>query len=241
MTGDMILKALFATCLIISGYLTYYFLSTSEKISNWIFRRYPYNTAEIYRFLFQKITGFLMLGVLPGIFFYSFFELSTTGYSVVQYVGNAGWLLLGALAGLILITTFFSSKAKEVHSVVPKMRLQNWRIDHLLLSMAGWGLYLLSYEFIFRQLLLFSWAEAYGSYTAILVNVVLYALFHLPKGKLETLGSIPFGIILCLVSLQSGSFLPAFLLHFTLAASTEIFSIYHNPGMYFNFKLIRNE
>lgn len=241
MIDAVFLKTIFATCLIIPGYYAYHFLSDSKKVSNWFSNRYTYERSEIYRFFYQKITGFVLLGVLPGILFFHFFELSTEGYSIVFFTDNLSWFSFYALLGVILIVTFFSAKAKEVNAVVPVMRLRNWKIIHLTFSMFGWGLYLLAYEFIFRQMLLFSWTEAYGSYTAILVNVIIYAVFHIPKGKLETLGSIPFGIVLCLVSLHAGTFLPAFLLHFALAVSTELFSIYHNSQMKVSFKLMGND
>ena len=241
MMENLLLKAVFATCLVIAGYVFYYFLSESAKISTRFSERYSFEQSEIYRFLFQKLTGFLFLGVIPFFLFFRFFALTKEGSFPGYFPEWKTDTLLAVLHLCVVILAFLSARKAEVHTVVPGMRLSSWKPVHVLVSLLGWGIYLLAYEYIFREILLFAWAEAAGIFPAIMVNVVIYAIFHLHKGKLETLGSIPFGIILCLISLNAGSFLPALMLHFTLAASTEVFSIYHNPAMYFNFKPAKDE
>ena len=146
-------------------------------------------------------------------------------------------LVMFILILLIVLTASLSVRKPDVMERVPRLRLEEWNIFYILTSITGWGIYLLGYEFIFRQLLLFTWAEAFGIVPAITVNLVLYAVFHLPAGWKETVGSIPFGLVLCLISLYTGSFWMAFLLHWTLSVSSEMFSIYYNPEMKFNLTL----
>lgn len=115
------------------------------------------------------------------------------------------------------------------------MRLSTWGQKEVLISISGWALYLLAYEYVFRGLLLFSTAEAFGAWPAVGINLLLYSVFHIPNGKKETLAAIPFGLVLCIVSLLTGSFWMAFLLHLILSTSTEMFSIHYNPDMRFQF------
>ena len=130
--------------------------------------------------------------------------------------------------------SYFAASKEDVYLRVTQMSVTRWDYKRLSVSILGWSVYLLGYEFIFRQLFLFTWAEAFGPVTAITANGILYALFHIPNGRKETLGTIPFGLVLCLISLHTGSFIAAWLLHLTLSLSATLFSIHHNPEMSFN-------
>jgi membrane protease YdiL (CAAX protease family) len=72
---------------------------------------------------------------------------------------------------------------------------------------------------------------------AVTLNVILYSLLHWRKSVREAIGAIPFGVVLCLIMLQTGSLLAPVLVHLGLSGSTEVFSFIRNPGM----KLVRNE
>jgi membrane protease YdiL (CAAX protease family) len=84
---------------------------------------------------------------------------------------------------------------------------------------------------MFRGLLFFSFIRFIGNLPAIVVNVFIYALVHIHKGFKETLASIPFGIILCLMTLSTGSIWAAFIVHIILALSNEWISFHLNPEM----------
>ncbi|MEZ5021390.1 MAG: CPBP family intramembrane glutamic endopeptidase [Bacteroidales bacterium] len=58
---------------------------------------------------------------------------------------------------------------------------------------------------LFRGVLLFGLAKPLGPVVATAVNVILYSAAHIPKGKGETLGAIPFGMVLCILTLVSGT------------------------------------
>jgi membrane protease YdiL (CAAX protease family) len=102
------------------------------------------------------------------------------------------------------------------------------------LAAGGWILYLTGYEFLFRGLLLFSCLEAFGMWPAVVINLALYAALHLPKGLKEATAAIPFGALLCYLTLESGSIIPAIIIHSVQAVSCEFFCILRNPDMKFN-------
>lgn len=83
-------------------------------------------------------------------------------------------------------------------------------------------LFLISYEFFFRGVVLFSMLIDAGEKAAIVLNVLLYMLLHSFSNRKELIGTIPFGILLCAVTLFYQSVWPAIILHVCLALSHEI-------------------
>jgi len=86
-----------------------------------------------------------------------------------------------------------------------------------LLNTLVWTGYLAAYEFMLRGLLFFPLLSHVGRLPAVAINIVLYAALHIKKGRLETAGALPFGALLCVVTLLTHSIWPAFLIHLNLA------------------------
>ncbi|HEY5690817.1 MAG TPA: CPBP family intramembrane glutamic endopeptidase [Cyclobacteriaceae bacterium] len=84
-----------------------------------------------------------------------------------------------------------------------------------------WIIYLLPYELLLRGLLLPHYLIRYNLIIAVLVNSGLYAFSHIQQGKREATGAFIFGLILCLLTLISGNFWSAFLIHLVLALSNS--------------------
>jgi membrane protease YdiL (CAAX protease family) len=82
--------------------------------------------------------------------------------------------------------------------------------------------------------LLFLCYYSLGFWPAVAVNIALYATTHIPKGAGETIGTFPYGLLLCYVTISTGSILVAFTTHFVMALSNDIFSIYHSKEMTFS-------
>jgi membrane protease YdiL (CAAX protease family) len=66
---------------------------------------------------------------------------------------------------------------------------------------------------------------------AVMVNVMVYAFTHIPKGRVEAFGAMALGFILCLATLQTGSFWVAFLVHVCMAWSNEYFALRTHPNI----------
>ncbi len=82
-------------------------------------------------------------------------------------------------------------------------------------------LFLLVYEIFFRGVLFWFSLQYLDLINAILINLFFYALIHILDSKKEILGSIPFGIVLCLFTYFSGSIWPAFIIHASLSLGYE--------------------
>lgn len=186
-------------------------------------------------FMSNKLAGFLILGLIPGLIVFLLFpsDISQLGFSFGK---NSQYWHLFALPVVIVGLNYFLAKKPNTMKRYPEMRFKEWTKSKLAVLISGWTVYLFAYEFLFRGLLFFSVYHSNGLAVSIAVNIFLYSAVHFPKGKAEMAGAIPFGILLCYMSLLTESILLPFLIHLSLAISTDFFSIYHNPEM----KIIRS-
>lgn len=81
---------------------------------------------------------------------------------------------------------------------------------------------LILYEIFFRGVLLAIFMEWFTMPLAILFNIILYAAAHAFGSQKEFVGSIPFGFLLCAVTVFNGSVYASVLLHLLIALPFEI-------------------
>ena len=180
----------------------------------------------IWRVHLKRIWGFIWLGVLPLLVILILDQGVSHGYGLLNIGSLPTWMLVMALSALIIVVNFFNSQSKSNLGRYPEIKLNKWSVYSILSSGVTWILYLIAYEFLFRGILLFSSMQLLQPITAITLNITIYSLFHLQKGQKEIIASIPFGIILCLLTIKSQSIWPAIFLHNILALSNEWLSIY---------------
>jgi membrane protease YdiL (CAAX protease family) len=101
----------------------------------------------------------------------------------------------------------------------------------LFINAVGWFLYLFGYEFLFRGVLLIPLIEPLGMWPAIAINIVLYSATHIPKGLDETIGAIPLGFVLCLLTISSGTIWIAFIVHVVIAWTNTFTALKFHPDM----------
>jgi membrane protease YdiL (CAAX protease family) len=77
--------------------------------------------------------------------------------------------------------------------------------------------------------LLFLLVDTLGVVAAIAINVMMYAISHVPKGLSETLGAIPLGLVLCILTLKSGTIWIAFFVHIALSFTNSLTALAHHP------------
>ncbi len=205
---------------LLTGYLLYIFVMNRIKSS------------AIGLVLIQKTIGILLISAFPLLIFYLLGNGSSVPGFRFRFTSFELWWSIG-LSVVVITLNYFSSKNSNNWKRYPQIRLNHWSISLITINSLIWMVYLLAYEITFRSIFLFLFADWIGLWPAIAVNVFVYALVHLPKGMKEAIGAIPFGIILCLLCWQSGSFLIAFIVHLVLALSNDYFSVYHNPALKF--------
>ena len=181
--------------------------------------------------LSQRILGFLFFGLVPATAVYIIFQGTFKQFGITTQNTGESLLWAALFAILIIPLNFVSSKKEENLRVYPQIRVKIWDVRLLITSSLSWAVYLLAYEFMFRGFLLFSFIPL-GLPLAIAINTSIYAFAHVHKGLAETVGAIPLGIILCMITFKTGNIWTAFLTHCTLALTNEWFSIYRNTEMH---------
>ena len=82
-------------------------------------------------------------------------------------------------------------------------------------------LFLISYEWFFRALLLTDLSSWVGARYGIIINVLLYALIHIHKSTKEVIGCLPFGLLVCVFTVWWQSLWPAIIFHLQIAIVNE--------------------
>ena len=209
----------------------YWFVSKSNKIKNLFYQKYDFDRASVNHIFFTKYFGFFSMGVIPTIVCTSFLPnitIENLGFTFIYdtTLFSALWIL--GLSALVIPLVYFSAKKDKNLINYPQIRAKKWTIRTVLINALGWFLYLFGYEFLFRGVLLIPLIEPLGMWPAIAINTALYSATHTPKGLDETIGAIPLGIVLCLLTISSGTIWIAFIVHVVMAWTNTFTALKYN-------------
>lgn len=212
----------------------YWFTSKSEKIKKRFYDKYDHDQASLKHIFFTKYFGFISMGILPTILCLVFLPKLTLAdlgltfiYKTAQF--SIFWIL--GLSVLIIPLVYFSAKKPKNLVNYPQIRAKVWTKKMVFINALGWFLYLFGYEFLFRGILLIPLIEPLGMWPAIAINIALYSATHIPKGLDETIGAIPLGFVLCLLTISSGTIWIAFIVHVVMAWTNTFTALKFHPEM----------
>ncbi len=167
----------------------------------------------------SQIIGILWLGLVPLILLKHDFLTLFSGLNI-----PAGSSLFLYILIFILVISMANKQSKNDSS-----RIQASTEDIINLSptfyiryFIGRSLFLFVYELWFRGFLLFDSINRIGMPTAVTLNVFLYALLHIFNSKKEMLACIPFGLLLCFLSILFNAAWPAIILHISFSLIYEL-------------------
>jgi membrane protease YdiL (CAAX protease family) len=140
------------------------------------------------------------------------------------------WLLLGAphgaqvavllcILGGAAFAVSLTAATQAVRKLKPGYGITSAAETYLFLR----ALFLIFYEFFFRAILLNYCMALMDVPLAVVINVLLYVAAHLFSTRQELFGSLPFGILLCGVTLYTNSIWPAVLLHLLLGMPYDMY------------------
>jgi membrane protease YdiL (CAAX protease family) len=209
-----------------AAFLTYHYTTSSVLLRKKFEEKFGEEKAKIGWVHFQRLFAVFCFGVVPLVILASQnIDFQSVGLNFNNFGTSLKWIF--GLGAVVVIMNYFAARTDDNLSMYPQIRMPApWPVSLKIASALTWAAYLLGYEFMFRGFLLFSCFEELDKTLAIVINVALYALVHLPKGWKETIGAIPLGIVLCLLTLQTGNIWIAFLVHVAMALSNEWWSLW---------------
>ena len=227
------LPAVLAIGAVTIGFIIYYFVMISEKVEARVRGQLDPVAGQARWVIFQRVWGGVVLGLFALLTPVIGLGKAPWDYGMSFSINGETALLILGLGVVIVVMNLFraGSPANLVH--YPQIRLPEWNWRLLLMSSGGWIVYLLGYELMFRGFLLYGCIEVIGIWPAIAINAAIYSFAHFFKGIGETVGAIPFGVIICVLTLYTGNFMLAFIVHCFLALSNQTVAMWKHPEMRF--------
>lgn len=214
------------------SFIAFWFISHSEQVKAYFLNKNDADTASLKHFLYMKSSGFIVFGIIPLILCLLFIpNMTIEDYGLNFSMKTLGFTLIWAVGLSIIVIPFVNKNAKNPanYKIYPQIKSKKWNKNLMIKSLIGWLVYLLGYELLFRGVLLFPLLEQLGLWPAITINTALYSATHIPKGLNEALSAIPFGIILCLLTIASGNIIIAVVVHIAIAWTNNLATVMNHP------------
>jgi membrane protease YdiL (CAAX protease family) len=216
---------------IVLFYLYYYF-AHSVFLKNYVEKITPKPLRILSLFFIRKLSGFLLLGVIPGILYYFFVDNSFEKFGMSRSMFQSNILIILLLTGIIVSILFVARKTRKQGNSL-QLDIKEWTLLLFSFNTIGWIVYLVGYEFLFRGILLFECSASFGFWPAIAINVVLYSAIHMVNGKEQATGALVFGTVACYFTLTAGTILIPIFMHISLSIFSDYFSIRFNNELSF--------
>ena len=220
------LNAILSISAVTLAYCIYYFAWNSASLRNYFDKKWGEESAKINWIYFIRWQGVFFFGLVPlAICFAQGIDLQAVGLSFKNPVPTLLWTL--GLSAVVTVLNYFAARSPDNLAMYAMIRTRLPWPRHLRLNSAlPWAAYLLAYEFAFRGFLFFTCLEVMPLNLAIAVNIALYVLVHIAKGWKEAVGAVPLGIVLCLLTQQTGTIWIDVLVHVAMAWGNEWWSYY---------------
>lgn len=225
------LPAILGITAVTLAFIAYYFVMISPKIERKLRENRSEEEGQARWVIFQRIWGGTILGLAALLTPVLGLGKSPFEYGMSPILSGEAALIVAALGALIVLINAFRAGKPANLIQYPQIRSSKWDGMLLFKSSIGWIIYLLGYELMFRGFFLFACIETMGIWPAIAINTAIYSFAHFFKGIGETIGAIPFGLIVCVLTLYTGNFMVAFLVHCFLALSNQTIAMMAHKGM----------
>ena len=206
------------------SFFLYYYIAHSKILKNSFQSKGDGVQQKKLLFFTKKLSGFIFMGLLPGVFYYSFkgSQSPDFGLTYTHFTSNLPTIL--GLMAIIVAILFINYKLNPDFNTL-QIKAKNWTPSLFAVNAFGWIIYLIAYEFLFRGILLFECNALLGFWPAIAINVAIYAAIHMVNGKDQAIGALIFGTIACYFTLTRGTILIPVFMHITLSLAADLFSI----------------
>jgi membrane protease YdiL (CAAX protease family) len=200
------------------------------------FTNHSFNEASWKHVFFTKLVGFFAMGIIPTaicLIFLPEYTLADYGLTIIPDTTVFSLMWIVGLSILVIPLVIFSAKKPKNLANYPQIRSTLWNKKIYVVNLIGWALYLFGYEFLFRGILLIPIEDTLGLWIAVAINVAMYSATHIPKGLDETIGAIPLGFVLCLLTLASGTIWIAYIVHVVMAWTNSLTALKYHPEIHY--------
>lgn len=176
----------------------------------------------------EIINGLMIISALP-IIIYSIlkkrFFLSDFGFSFGKVKTALLFTLICSVAAVLI--AYFASFNPQFKHVYPLIREMKSSTPAFIRYEIGFFLFFFLWEFFFRGAMLFAFIKSSDNIAlAIILQSAIFAFAHLGKPGLETISSLFGGLILGFLVYRIKTFMPAAIIHFVLALTMDVISVY---------------
>ena len=181
----------------------------------------PSRYSGLYGHLYWYFSAVVLLGVIPLLLLrLSGGDLKRFGLRLGRV--REGLTYSGIALAAMLPVVFVAASFPSFQTKYPLCYSAADSLTHLLIYEAAYFLYYFAWEFFFRGFLLFSLERRICAVYAVLVQIVPFALLHIGKPEMETIGSVFAGIALGVLALRTRSVLYCVLLHGLVAWAMDL-------------------
>ena len=213
-------------------FLLYWFVAYSESYRRFLSVYTPAERVDVFLPFYQKGLGILLIGIIPMAVLWTYSADFFKDYGIMPPENlKATFLWIISFGVLLAVIPFFSSRKQEMQAMYPQVRIHRWSAKLFTVNALVWAVYLYAYEFLFRSFLLCSLLMSLETAPAIVITTAISVATHMPKGAVETFGTIPFSIMLCMAMVSTGSIWAGFIIHLALALSNDFWALFFNPEM----------
>ncbi len=184
--------------------------------------------------LISILSGFVLLGIIPMLMIRFVFKQSFREYGLGLGNVRLGMKMFLIIAVIWFPLTYFSARRPELSREYPLIyqglssaqikAVFRWRtfIAFELL----YSLFFFTVEFIYRGYMLLGLEKRFGNY-AVLIQMIPYTLWHLPKPTTELLATPPWGFAVGALGLRIRSMWYAFAVHWLANVIMDILILHH--------------
>jgi membrane protease YdiL (CAAX protease family) len=232
--SEQLLRVFIPVVVGLIAYLIYWFTQESGRLKERLASKYGEENGSVKLILGTKILGAIVLGLLPFLVYKNAFPettLTELGVWLNKETALLSLVMIVAIATVMILMLSRLSKSPGMLRKHPEIRVAEWPNSLVIMNLLAWAVYLFGYEFFFRGVLLFPLVDTIGLWPAIAVNVFFYAGIHIPKGADEAIAAIPLAIVLCLLTVKTGTIWIAFFVHLAMAWTVTLVSLKNHPNM----------
>lgn len=217
------------------GYVVFFALSRMNKVNNSqrLINDEGAFTSKPGNLIGSHIIGILWLGVVPVILL----KRSVLKIFMGNQMPDISYILLYILISALIIS--IALRQSENINVKKQRSFEGFNqltaaffIRYFIIR----AVFLFVYELWFRGFLLFDNISRMGIPAAVTLNVFLYVMLHIFTSKKEMLACIPFGLLLCFLSILFNAVWPAIMLHIVFSLVYEL-NIYRS--YFYTSKIVR--